>query len=123
MIEKKDQLYLAIKFAKDWHLDVQDRQTLSNGFLNGKLVCEEIIKILEEENWYPASWRPDMDFDGGLIEKLDNSRCQIHWKAETGVLRYALIEVQEFDSIDKCVMSFGKRFFGNEFDGIEINWS
>ena len=123
MIEKKDQRHLAHKFAKDWHLDIQDRQNLSGGFLNGELVCEEIIKILEEEGWYPSRWRPDMDFDGGLLEKLDNDNCRIHWKAEAGVLRFAPLDLQEFDSINEGVLFYGKRFFGNEFDGIEIKWT
>ena len=123
MIEKINQRDLANKFANDWHLDVQDRHNLSGGFLNGSLVCEEIIKILEEEGWYPSRWRPNMDFSGGLIEKLKDNRCRIHWKAESGVLRFDLLEVQEFGSLDEGVKSFGIKFFGSEFDGIEIKWT
>ncbi len=123
MNEKKDQRNLANKFAQDWHLGVQDRQNLSGGFLNGNIVCEEIIKILKEEGWYPSRLRPEMDFDGGLIEKLDHKRCRIHWKVEAGVLRYAPLDLQEFDSINKGVLFYGKRFFGIEFDGIEIKWT
>jgi hypothetical protein len=122
-MKKKDQHYLAHKFAKDWHLDIQDRQNLSGGFLNGNTVCEEIIKILDEDGWYPAHWRPYMDFDGGLIEKLDPNMCRIHWKAEVGVLRFASLDLQEFDSIEEGVKSFGIRFFGSEYDGIEIKWT
>jgi len=123
MNEKKDQRYLAHKFAKDWHLDVQDRQNLSGGFLNGNTVCEEIIKILDEDGWYPSHWRPNMDFAGGLIEKLDHNKCRIHWKAEAGVLRFASLDLQEFNSIEEGIKSFGIRFFGSEFDGIEIKWT
>jgi len=122
MIKQTDQTHLAQKFALNWHLDVNDRQELSDGVLNGKLVCEEIIKILDENGWYPAAWKPDMDFDGGLIQKM-GSGCKIHWKAEIGVMRYALVEVEDFKFIEDGVSSFANRFFGSEFDDIKIDWS
>ena len=122
MNEKRDQDNIAQKFALNWHLDVKDRQELHNGVLVGSLVCNEIVKILDSGGWYPSKWRPENDFSGGLIQKLE-SGCRIHWKAESGVMRYDLIEVVDFDSVESGVLSFAKRFFGNVFDGIEIDWS
>ena len=122
MTKQRDQTHLARKFALDWHLDVKDRRALLDGVLNGRLVCDEILKILDVEGWYPSTWKPELDFDGGLIQKMD-SGCRIHWKAEIGVMRYALVEVEDFESIEDGVSSFSKRFFGNEFDDIKIDWA
>ena len=63
-----------------------------------------------------------MGFHGGLIQKVE-SGCRIHWKAESGVMRYDLIEVEDFDSVEDVVLSFGKRFFGSNFDDIKIIWT
>ncbi len=122
MAKKNDQTLLARKFAQNWHLDIKDRQELSGGVLDGDLLCAVIVEILDKHRWYPTIWNPHLDYQGGLIQKT-SSGCRIHWKGEVSHNRYALVEIEEYESVEEGVRSFAMRFFRNEFDGIEIVWS
>ena len=123
MIPESTELDLARKFITKWHLNVPERKSLWFGSLPGSLLVAEICALVNEEGWYPIDWRPDDGFDGGLIEYSDGGQCKIYWKAECGVSRFALVEVQEFNALPEAVRSFAVRFFGKSFDGIAIDWN
>lgn len=111
------------KFVETWHLNVAERRSLEGKALAGSLLVEAITAAVREHGWYPRDWRPDHDFDGGLVELVPPEGCRIHWKVEVGASRFALDEVQEFDSLSAGVRAYGLRFFRADFDGIAIDWA
>jgi hypothetical protein len=113
---------LARKFIAKWSLNVQERKSLPTGALPGSLLVAEICALVEDKGWYPIDWRPNDDFDGGLIERLDLGGYKVHWKVECGVSRFALQEVNEFASPSEAARKYAVKFFGGNFDGIEIDW-
>jgi hypothetical protein len=113
---------LARKFAETWQLNVTERRNVQMQPLSGSMIVEAIADIVRSKGWYPADWRPDDDFDGGLIELLPAGKCRVHWKTEVGVSRYAVTGVQEYDSLVVGGRVYGELFFGREFDGIAIDW-
>ncbi len=122
MLDKFTQGDLARKFVEKWHLNVAERDSLEMGSLAGTLIVVEICALLEKHGWYPIDWRPDHGFDGGLIERFENGHCQVHWKVEVGVQRFALQEIKAFDSTSDAIRDYALRFFGPDFDGIVIDW-
>ena len=114
---------LVRKFVAKWHLNVAERKAIPSGSLAGSLIVTEICAVVDEQGWYPVDWRPDDGFDGGLIERLDAGRCKLYWKVECGVSRFALQEVREFHSLSDAAREYAVRFFGNNFDGIPIDWT
>ncbi|MBW3542817.1 MAG: hypothetical protein KY476_21350 [Planctomycetes bacterium] len=92
------------------------------GSLSGSLLVAEICAVVEDRGWYPTDWRPDDDFDGGLIERSDADRYKVYWKVECGVNRFALEAVDEFNSLSEAATDYAVRFFGTSFDGLQIDW-
>lgn len=113
---------LARKFIAKWHLSVPERKAMPKGALPGSLLVAEICALVEDKGWYPIDWRPDNGFDGGLIERLDADRYKVYWKVECGVSRFALQAVNEFNSLPEAAREYAARFFGTNFDGIQIDW-
>jgi hypothetical protein len=87
------------------------------------LVIAAIQQVLGSEGWFPARWRPDDRFDGGLIELRDDGSCRVYWKGEVSYSRYELISVQDFGSAREAAEAFAKKFFGGSIDGIPLDWS
>lgn len=114
---------LARKFTDTWQLNVPERRSLQGGPLAGRLLVAAIIDTLQCHGWYPRDWRPEQDFDGGLLELLPDNQCRAYWKAEVGVCQYKLVKIENFDSLRAAALAYGEKFFGANFDGIPIDWS
>ena len=118
-----DERSLNRKFATAWHLNVLELRALPNGKARASLVIDAIHEVLESEGWFPAKWRPDDRFDGGLIEVNGDGSCRIYWKAEVSYSRYEMVSTQEFRSTRKAAEAFARKFFGGDIDGIPLDWS
>jgi hypothetical protein len=113
---------LAEKFVRDWHLNVAERKILALKPLSGSKVADCIARILDAKGMYPTDWTPDTGFDGGLIERISPKEFKIIWKAEVGVCRFAVVGVDSYRSAKEACLAYGSRFFGEDFDGIPIDW-
>ncbi len=109
--------------ATKWHLSVSERNLLLDRRAKAILICSAIENILRENGWYPQDWRPEMDFDGGVIEFRSDGRCRIYWKTEVGVMRFASVEVQECDSPSVAANAWLRRMFPVDIDGILVDWT
>jgi len=109
------------KFVKEWHLSVPEQRTLPPSGLPGNRIVARISAILQSDGHYPFDWQPSDAFDGGLIVR-GNSDFTLYWKAEVGVGRYELTETETTDDPGVAARSWARRFLGDEFDGIKINW-
>src|SRR5207248_2919828 len=56
------------KLVTKWHLSVPERATLPDRRAKASLICSVIADILRDRGWYPQDWRPEMQYDGGIIE-------------------------------------------------------
>jgi hypothetical protein len=114
---------LARKFVAKWHLNVLERKSVPTGGLAGSLLVAESETIVDQAGWYPRDWRPDDGFDGGLIERLNHRRYKVYWKVEDGVSHFSLQRINEYENLGDATREYAERFFGQNFDGIAINWS
>ncbi|MGQ0636944.1 MAG: hypothetical protein ACT4QC_20235 [Planctomycetaceae bacterium] len=113
---------LVRKLAADWHLNVPERRSLPAGGAKAGLLLNAIEDELRSGGWYPAGARPDDDFDGGLIERMPDGTCRIHWKSEVSFCRYELDFVQELNTPREAATTFLKTVFNDGIDGIPIDW-
>ena len=110
------------KLVETWHLNVPGRRALPLHEVRGSRIVAAIADLVEESGWYPVSWRPDMGFDGGLIEKRSHDLFLVHWKREVGVLRFETVETLGYNDRAKACEAYARRFFGDSIDGVPINW-
>ena len=113
---------LTAKLVRSWHLDAQEREALPEGEAKGSLVIAALVDAAERDGWYPASWRPNDAFDGGLIEVVPDGTYQVHWKVESGVGRFELLQTQAYATLREACEAYASRFFGPSIDGIPVNW-
>lgn len=110
------------KLVTRLHLSVPERAALPNGRARGSLVRAAIVSHLGTEGWFPREWRPDQDFDGGVIERTALG-CRIHWKVECGVNRFALQAVTDYSDVLDAAQEWVRRMFGEGIDGVPIDWN
>jgi hypothetical protein len=117
------ELDLIYKLATNWHLSVLERELLPHRKAKASLVCNAITRILHNGGWYPQDWRPQLGFDGGVIELLSDDRCRIHWQAEVGVCRFASVGVQECRDPSEAATAWLRKMFPTDIDGVLIDWT
>jgi hypothetical protein len=117
---------LARKLVTTGHLSVPERRALLGANpVPGSLLCSTILSILKDQGSFPPQWRAGDPFEGGLIEVATDGSWSITWKAEVGMLRYEVIEIQKFStvaSLPRTVRSYAQRFFGSNIDGVKVDW-
>ncbi|HVJ82286.1 MAG TPA: hypothetical protein VNC50_14555 [Planctomycetia bacterium] len=118
---RDDETKLIRKLVRTFHLDARERRRLPNGRARKSLVLAAIAEELEAGGWHPAGQRPADDFAGGLIERLADGRCRIHWKSEVSMLRYELDAVGEFASADEAARTWLRAMFPRDIDGVPID--
>src|SRR5262249_27422261 len=121
-LEDKDELELTKKLLTTFHLSALERKNLPEGKVRLSIILMVIKQILNSEHYFPVKWRPDMPFAGGLIEKLPNNKIKLYHKAEKSLSNYQIIEEIEFNSLDQAVIKFLKITFGEQIDGIQLNY-
>ncbi|MEX0718387.1 MAG: hypothetical protein WD066_17460 [Planctomycetaceae bacterium] len=89
----------------------------------GSRVVDVVAEIVRSSGWHPGQWRPEMDYEGGLIEFVSEESCRIHWKTEVGIGRFQPIEVTEHRSLHSAAAEWLRRMFSSDIDGIRIDWS
>ena len=109
------------KLVTRWHLNVPERASLPGGMARGSLLKAAIVNRLMKEGWFPGDWRPDDGFSGGLIERTV-ADFRIHWKAECGVGRFALVRVTHHPDAVDAAENLLRGMWGNDIDGVTIDW-
>jgi hypothetical protein len=104
-----------------WHLNVPERAMLPNRRARGSLVKAAISAHLRADGWFPRDWRPDHDLAGGVMERTETG-CRIHWKAECGVNRFALVRVTKHSDLLDAAQEWVRGMFGEDIDGVAIDW-
>jgi hypothetical protein len=117
-----DGIDLARKLVATFHLDVQERNAFGDHPVPASLIRSAVLSILDEHGMFPPGWWVDEPYDGGLIQARADGSCTITWKAEVGLARFEVMEVQEFPSAAAAVAAYAERFFGSAIDGIPVDW-
>lgn len=112
---------LVDKLVTRWHLSVPERAILPEGRARGSVVRAAIANHLRADGWFPRDWRPDHDVSGGVMERTATG-CRIHWKAECGVNRFALLRVTEHSDLLDAAQEWVRGMFGEDIDGVAIDW-
>ena len=113
---------LARKLVTTFHLNVPDREAFGGQPVPGTLIRSAVLSVLEKHGVFPPDWRVDDPYEGGLIAAKADGTCVITWKAEIGMARFEVMEVQEFPSAPAAVSAYAERFFGSAIDGIPVDW-
>jgi hypothetical protein len=113
---------LARKLVTTFHLNVSEREALAGKPVPGSLIRSAILSVLEERRSFPPEWHLGEPYDGGLIQAKADGAWSIPWKAEVGMAKYAVMEVQEFSSASAAVAAYAERFFGPAIDGVGVDW-
>lgn len=111
------------KLTTKGHLSVSERASLPGGRAPASAIITAIEEALLADRWFPADWRPEQDFDGGLIELRDDGSCRIIWKVEVGVLRFDQVDEEEFATAQQAADAYARRFYKDNIDGVPIDWS
>ncbi len=112
---------LARKLLETFHLNVPERRTLPDGKMPFTTLVSAAGDILSESGWLPKDWRRDCPFDGVLIEKRSD-RYMLHKQHEVGVERFSNVQSTPAASLQEAVRSFVKRTFGDDIDGVVVDW-
>lgn len=123
MREVGDESELIHKLVMRWHLSVPERRALPRGSAKASLVCAALEEAVRADGWFPTQWRPEEPFAGGLIEYRPDSSCRIYWKSEVGLHRFAVDAVEDYRSLREAIPAFVRGFFGNDIDGVPIDWN
>ena len=118
-----DEEALVRKLVTKWHLNVLERRALPSLKARASLACQAIAEAVSENGWFPSHWRPDQGYDGGLIERRPDGTCDIHWKAEAGVMRFELLSVDRYATAPEAAHAWLRRMFPHDIDGIELDWT
>ena len=116
-----DERSLIRKLVATCHLNVAERKHLPGGVAKLSLILDAIEDELRDGGWYPAGLRPDDYFAGGLIERMPDNRCRIHWKSEVSFLRYDWMPSATLRPRDAATI-YLKAIFPEQIDGIRIDW-
>jgi hypothetical protein len=114
---------LVRKLVTTWHLSGSEHKAIPRGIVRGSLIHEAIEEVLQAEGRFPVEWQPDESFAGGLIEALEDGGYRVTWKAEFAFMHHDALSVQEYRNRRQAVAAFARRFFGDDIDGIPIDWS
>lgn len=118
-----DEQSLIRKLVTSWHLSVAERRALPNHTAKVSMVCRMIADHLSERASYPQDWTSDEGFDGGLIELKSDGRCDIHWMAEVGMMRFELKETVHHEDALDAAKAWLKRMFPKDIDGVPLDWN
>jgi hypothetical protein len=117
------ELDLIAKLVEQWHLNSHERKALPEGKAKGSLVVNVLQDIVTIKGKYPIDWGLSSGFDGGLVEKLLDGACAVHWMGEVGMCRFELKEKLHYASVREACDAYARRFFNNDIDGVPIDWS
>jgi hypothetical protein len=107
---------------KYFHLNTDDRKVL-NGKVRFSMITKIIIENLNRDGWFPKNWRPDLSFNGGLLEKLPGIKIKLYHKEEISIANFRVIEIIEYSKPDKAILKFLQVTFGTQIDDILINYT
>ena len=114
---------LVEKLVVKGHLNVPERRQLPAGLAKASLVREAILGKLWSTGWFPPDWRPEMQYHGGLIERLAGGACRLHWKYEIGIERYGS-HTEQFPSAAAAAEAWLRHTYGgDDIDGVPIDWT
>lgn len=119
MIDEQD---LTEKLLTTFHLNAIERKTLPNGKVKLSFIKKIIKEKLNASDWFPANWRPETPYTGGLIEICSNKEYKIYHKEEVSFMNYVIVEIINLSNFDKTVEKFIKLTFKDNIDGIPIDY-
>jgi hypothetical protein len=122
MAQEPDETALVRMLVATWHLNVPERRALPEGKAKASLVLGFIELELRAHGWFPPTWRPEVEFNGGLIELRPDGTCRIHWKAEVSMARCETVAIEEHETVRDAVLAFARQSYGDDIDGVPIDW-
>jgi hypothetical protein len=114
---------LVRKLVTTWHLSPSEHKAIPGGVVRGSLIHEAIEEVIEAEGRFPVDWQPDESFAGGLIERQEDGRYRVTWKAEFSLMHHDAVSIKEYRTLREAVVAFARRFFGDDIAGIAVDWS
>lgn len=120
MIDREAEL--ARKLANTFHISVSERADLPNGRVRGSVLVAAVGECLDEFGWFPKDWRPDQPYSGLIIEARADGLI-LHEKNEIGMARFSEAQTVPADSLTDAVRTFFASMFGDNIDGVEIDWT
>ena len=76
-------------------------------------------EVAATEPYFPKDSISDFDQQ---FERMSPKEFKIIWKAEVGMCRFAVVAVDSYRFAKEACLAYGSRFFGEDFDGIPIDW-
>jgi len=89
----------------------------------GSLVTASILSELHETGAFPPQWQGATAYDGGVSTMDRNGDCRVTWMGEVSLGRFEVVEQQRFRAEPASIAAYAKRLYGDEIDGVAIDWS
>lgn len=113
---------LTEKLLKTFHLNIPERKELFHGKVKFSVI-QLVIKVnIDANGWFPADWRPDQPFFGGLLETLPENKIKLYHKEEASFENYKIVNIDIYNDIEEAIIKFLKITFGNKIDDIPIDY-
>ena len=77
---------------------------------------------LAEDGWFPKDWRPDQRYNGVIIEARADG-FMLHERREIGMASFSEVRSVPANSLDDAVRTLVVTMFGDDIDGVRIDWS
>jgi len=113
---------LTRKLADTFHLRVPERADLPDGRVRWSLLVSAVSKSLAESRWFPKDWRPDQRYNGVIIEARADG-FMLHERRESGMASFSEVRSVPAISLDDAVRTRVVTMFGDDIDGVRIDWT
>lgn len=113
---------LTRKLVDTFHLNEHERADLPGGRVRWSVLVRAVGESLAESGWFPNDWRPDQSYDGVIIEARADG-YMLHKRTEIGVARFSEVQTLPTISLDNAVRTLVETMFGDDIDGVGLDWT
>ena len=113
---------LTRKLVDTFHLSVPERADLPGGRVRWSVFVCAVNESLAESGWFPKEWRPDQPYDGVIIEARVDGLI-LHERREIGMARFSEVRSEPANTLDDAVRALVATMFGDDIDGVRIDWT
>lgn len=113
---------LTRKLADTFHLSVPERADLPDGRVRWSVLVSAVSESLAESGWFPKDWRPDQPYNGVIIEARADG-FMLHERREIGIASFSEVRSVPANSFDDAVRTLVVTMFGDDIDGVRIDWT